>query len=512
MSTATLDIPVFDADNHLYETKDALHQVPARALQGRRRLRRRPGPHQDRRQGDRSATTSPTPPSTWSPRPGRRRTTSASATPRARAAARSSASRCGRSRRSASPAPRVELMDEQGIDRALMFPTLASLLEERMRDDPELIHAVIHALNEWMHETWSSTTRAASSPRRSSRCRSSRRPSRSSSGCVERGAKVVLDPARRRSPGSEVRGRSACPSSTRSGSRSSSTTSSSPCTPPTAATSATPTTGWAAAARCCRSSPRRSACCRRGGRSRTRCRRSSATAPCPASRSSRSRSSRTAAAGSSRCSNNMADIYKKMPQDFPEDPIEVIKRNIYISPFWEEDLGALAELIGDGPRAVRLRLPAPRGPGRPGELRRRAGGRSRGDRPQDHGRQPRPADERRGRGPSMTDAQRQLGQHPRHDRRRRRAVRRSAGHRRRRHQLHLRRAARARRATFGAALVGVGRRAGRPGGHLGAQQRASGSSPCSASSRPAPCSSRSTPGSRAPRPRTSSSAAGPACW
>ena len=40
------------------------------------------------------------------------------------------------------PAPRIELMDEQGIDRALMFPTLASLLEERMRDDPELIHAV----------------------------------------------------------------------------------------------------------------------------------------------------------------------------------------------------------------------------------------------------------------------------------------------------------------------------------------------------------------------------------
>src|SRR6476659_11509815 len=53
------------------------------------------------------------------------------------------------------PAPRVELMDELGVDRALMFPTLASLLEERMRDDPELIHAVIHSLNEWMYEEWS---------------------------------------------------------------------------------------------------------------------------------------------------------------------------------------------------------------------------------------------------------------------------------------------------------------------------------------------------------------------
>ena len=42
----------------------------------------------------------------------------------------------------------------------------------------------------------------------------------------------------------------------------------------------------------------------------------------------------------------MADTYKKMPQDFPEEPVEVFKRNIYVSPFWEEDLGALAELIG----------------------------------------------------------------------------------------------------------------------------------------------------------------------
>jgi predicted TIM-barrel fold metal-dependent hydrolase len=46
-------------------------------------------------------------------------------------------------------------MDEQGVDRTLMFPTLASLLEERMRDDPEMTHAVIHSLNQWMHDEWS---------------------------------------------------------------------------------------------------------------------------------------------------------------------------------------------------------------------------------------------------------------------------------------------------------------------------------------------------------------------
>ena len=44
---------------------------------------------------------------------------------------------------------------------------------------------------------------------------------------------------------------------------------------------------------------------------------------------------------------NLADVYKKMPQDFLEDPVTVFKRQIHVSPFWEEDLGALAELIGE---------------------------------------------------------------------------------------------------------------------------------------------------------------------
>ena len=52
------------------------------------------------------------------------------------------------------PEPRLELMDELGIDRALMWPTLASLLEERLSDDPLGTHTVIHALNQWMHEHW----------------------------------------------------------------------------------------------------------------------------------------------------------------------------------------------------------------------------------------------------------------------------------------------------------------------------------------------------------------------
>jgi predicted TIM-barrel fold metal-dependent hydrolase len=35
-----------------------------------------------------------------------------------------------------------------------MWPTLASVLEERLASDPEATHAVIHALNQWMHDEW----------------------------------------------------------------------------------------------------------------------------------------------------------------------------------------------------------------------------------------------------------------------------------------------------------------------------------------------------------------------
>ena len=52
------------------------------------------------------------------------------------------------------PGPRLEEMNKLGLDRTLMFPTLASLLEERLRDDPVAIHVLVHALNEWLDEVW----------------------------------------------------------------------------------------------------------------------------------------------------------------------------------------------------------------------------------------------------------------------------------------------------------------------------------------------------------------------
>ena len=52
------------------------------------------------------------------------------------------------------PEPRLALMKDMGIDRTLLWPTLASVLEERLANNPDAACVVVHALNEWMHEHW----------------------------------------------------------------------------------------------------------------------------------------------------------------------------------------------------------------------------------------------------------------------------------------------------------------------------------------------------------------------
>jgi predicted TIM-barrel fold metal-dependent hydrolase len=149
----TLDFPVFDADNHLYETKDSFtRHLPERyksaieyvELHGRTKIMIR-------------GTVSeyiPNPTFDVVARPGAQEDYFRNGNPEGK----SYREIVGEPMRAIpafrEPAPRLELMDELGVDRALMFPTLASLLEERMRDDPELTHAVIHALNEWIYEEW----------------------------------------------------------------------------------------------------------------------------------------------------------------------------------------------------------------------------------------------------------------------------------------------------------------------------------------------------------------------
>src|SRR3546814_17433455 len=45
-------------------------------------------------------------------------------------------------------------MDQQGIHAARVFPTLASVIEERLNHKPAVMGALFHSLNQWTAEAW----------------------------------------------------------------------------------------------------------------------------------------------------------------------------------------------------------------------------------------------------------------------------------------------------------------------------------------------------------------------
>jgi len=153
MPSRNLDFPVFDADNHMYETREALTKFLPESHAGVIGYVEVDG---------RTKITVKGQISNYIPNP----TFDRVAAPGAQEEYFKVGNPDGKSRREImgkaihalpafrEPAPRLELMDELGLDRALMWPTLASLVEERLRDDVDALHVVVHALNEWMHETW----------------------------------------------------------------------------------------------------------------------------------------------------------------------------------------------------------------------------------------------------------------------------------------------------------------------------------------------------------------------
>ena len=148
-----LPYPLFDADNHLYETEDSLTRFLPKAyadaiqyvqVNGRTKIAIR----------GKISEYIPNPTFSVVAKPGAMEDYFKHGNPE------------GKSRREIfgepmkaipafrEPGPRLELMNELGVARSLMFPTLASLIEERMRDDPALIHVVVHALNQWLDDEW----------------------------------------------------------------------------------------------------------------------------------------------------------------------------------------------------------------------------------------------------------------------------------------------------------------------------------------------------------------------
>ena len=49
---------------------------------------------------------------------------------------------------------RLEVMSRQGVDGALLFPTLGVLLQRPLRSDVDALHATFHAFNQWLLEDW----------------------------------------------------------------------------------------------------------------------------------------------------------------------------------------------------------------------------------------------------------------------------------------------------------------------------------------------------------------------
>ena len=154
MGTRHYTGPVFDADNHFYETQDALTRyLPSRyasaikfvQVDGRTKIAI----------NNVISDYIPNPTFDVVARPGTHLAFFRGDNPEGKTMREMTGDPIRSVEAFRAPEPRLELFDQLGIDASLMFPTLASLVEERMRHDPELTHAVIHALNEWMHETWS---------------------------------------------------------------------------------------------------------------------------------------------------------------------------------------------------------------------------------------------------------------------------------------------------------------------------------------------------------------------
>ena len=152
MPSRELPYPVFDADNHFYEPKEALTQfLPENRkgvidyidINGRTKIVVR----------KRITDYIPNPTFEVVARPGAQEEYF-----RSGAHGKSYREVMGKPIKSIpafrNPEARLEVMDGLALDYTIMFPTLASLVEERMKDDPELILDMIHALNQWMYETW----------------------------------------------------------------------------------------------------------------------------------------------------------------------------------------------------------------------------------------------------------------------------------------------------------------------------------------------------------------------
>jgi predicted TIM-barrel fold metal-dependent hydrolase len=344
MPSRELPFPLFDADNHLYETQDALTRYLPKVYEGAIQYVQVNGRTKIAVRGQISDYI-PNPTFDVVARPGAWEDYFREGNPDGKTLREVTGKPMKAVPAFREPGPRLELMDELGIAQTLMFPTLASLIEERMRDDPELIHAVIHALNQWLHETWSFdyqnrifTTPVISLP-------IVEKAIAELDWCLERGARAIL-----------VR---PAPVPGYGGSRSFALPEFDPFW------KRAEQAGVLVAMHSSDSGYSRYAADWEGSRLEMR--------PFQADTFRMVAEWRpvTDAVASWVCHgalyrfpelkvaviengsswlvpllDQLATVYKKQPQAFPSDPVEEVRNRIHISPFWEEDMAELAGLVG----------------------------------------------------------------------------------------------------------------------------------------------------------------------
>ncbi|MCE2391003.1 MAG: amidohydrolase [Proteobacteria bacterium] len=339
------DLLVFDADNHLYETPDSLtrylpreHRKAIEYVQVRGRTK----------VAVRGTITDYIPNPTFDP----------VAAPGCHARFYQGDNPRGLTRRDMSvpvsplpgwrePEPRLALMDEQGLDRAFMYPSVANLVEKRTQDDPELTHAVMHALNEWMAEVWSFDYRGRIFPTPVITLPIVERAIEELDWVLERGARaVIMRPA---------------PAVTLRGSRSIGLPEFDPF--------------WARAQEAGVVvvlhgtdsvvteyvdlwEPPRTDNAYAGSAFREVVSAHRDVSDCIASlicHGTLSRFPRLKIASVENGADWVAPLLRglklvhgRIPQDFAEDPVEVFRRNVWVSPFWETDIVELIGLIGAG--------------------------------------------------------------------------------------------------------------------------------------------------------------------
>ena len=240
---------------------------------------------------------------------------------------------------------RLEVMDAQHLQGAFFFPTLGVGMEQSLIDDPPALMAAFRAFNRWLRRGLGLRLQGAHLRRtvhhpgrrgqRGGRARAGPRPRRPGRA----------HPGRARSSPRPAATARPIRSTTRSGPGSTRPASPWPCTAATRPTASTSRPGaspprWRPSAR-----TRCAACCPTT-RSTTRSR------PCwPTSSSHRFPNLRVATIelGSDWAVHLFQKLKKSFgqaPHAYPEDPRDTFRRHVWVSPYYEDELGGLKDMIG----------------------------------------------------------------------------------------------------------------------------------------------------------------------